>query len=382
MLQDLFGKEEKKVEYVELIYDLIFVYIIGRNNSLLHNIVDGFIPMETYLTYLVSSLVILQVWYFTVLFINRYGSNHISEYIGLFINMYLLYYMADGTRAAWQSYYAKYCVAWGLILLNLAFQYFLKLRRTGAAEPLLRNHIKLNILILALQAGIVFVSIPVFDASGFPLVPIALIFGFVTMAAFGSALKMLRVDFAHLTERIMLFVVFTFGEMIISIAVYFNGGLSFTSIYFSIMAFLIVVCLFMTYGYFYDHVIDRERCNSGMLYMLVHVFLILALNNLTVSLEFMQEPEVSIMAKNIFLVVSFLAYFIFLFALQAFAKHGRRPTLRFTLLLCFLSLAFVVLMSLFYRSAPASITVTVVYIYAMFACFLARGRQISRSLKS
>lgn len=31
-------KEEKKVEYLELIYDLIFVYLIGRNNSLLHHV--------------------------------------------------------------------------------------------------------------------------------------------------------------------------------------------------------------------------------------------------------------------------------------------------------------------------------------------------------
>ena len=29
--------EEKKVEYIELVYDLIFVYIIGRNNLILHN---------------------------------------------------------------------------------------------------------------------------------------------------------------------------------------------------------------------------------------------------------------------------------------------------------------------------------------------------------
>lgn len=36
MVLDFLKKEEKKVEYIELIYDLIFVYIIGRNNSLLH----------------------------------------------------------------------------------------------------------------------------------------------------------------------------------------------------------------------------------------------------------------------------------------------------------------------------------------------------------
>ena len=42
-------KEEKKVEYLELIYDLIFVYIIGRNNSLLHHMTDGFIQPKMFL---------------------------------------------------------------------------------------------------------------------------------------------------------------------------------------------------------------------------------------------------------------------------------------------------------------------------------------------
>ena len=32
MISELLEPKEKKVEYVELIYDLIFVYIIGRNN--------------------------------------------------------------------------------------------------------------------------------------------------------------------------------------------------------------------------------------------------------------------------------------------------------------------------------------------------------------
>ena len=38
----------KKVEYLELIYDLIFVYIIGRNSSLLQNVQGGFVPLRTF----------------------------------------------------------------------------------------------------------------------------------------------------------------------------------------------------------------------------------------------------------------------------------------------------------------------------------------------
>ena len=34
MIREILQPKEKKVEYIELIYDLIFVYIIGRNNQL------------------------------------------------------------------------------------------------------------------------------------------------------------------------------------------------------------------------------------------------------------------------------------------------------------------------------------------------------------
>ena len=41
--------KEKKVEYLELIYDLIFVYIVGRNNSLLQHIEGGFVSGGVFL---------------------------------------------------------------------------------------------------------------------------------------------------------------------------------------------------------------------------------------------------------------------------------------------------------------------------------------------
>ena len=88
-------KQEKKVEYIELIYDLIFVYIIGRNNHLLHIMENGFISGSAFLTYMVTTLIILQIWYYTTLFVNRYGENDKQMYMGIFVNMYLLYFIAS-----------------------------------------------------------------------------------------------------------------------------------------------------------------------------------------------------------------------------------------------------------------------------------------------
>jgi len=49
-MKELLQKEEKKVEYLELIYDLIFVYIIGRNNSLLHLTENGTISFSAFMS--------------------------------------------------------------------------------------------------------------------------------------------------------------------------------------------------------------------------------------------------------------------------------------------------------------------------------------------
>ncbi|MBQ1659504.1 MAG: low temperature requirement protein A, partial [Clostridia bacterium] len=54
------------------------------------------------------------------------------------------------------------------------------------------------------------------------------------------------VDFPHLSERAMLYVVFTFGEMVIAVSNYFKDDVTFNNMYFAGMVFLIVVGLFLS----------------------------------------------------------------------------------------------------------------------------------------
>ena len=382
MIAELFHKEEKKVEYIELIYDLIFVYIIGRNNSLINHIESGFIPTQTYLTYLLTTLIALHIWYLTTIFINRYGTRSVAEYIGIFIHMYLLYYMADGTRVGWQEYYFKYNIAWGLIMLNLAVQYFIVLKKKNTLTPWQTTHIRYTFTVLLIEAGVVFASLPVYALTGLPLAPLAMVFGLVAAIARRDVNFLMSVDFAHLTERVMLFVVFTFGEMIISIAGYFEGGVTFRSVYFSLMAFLIVAGLFLIYGYFYDHIIDRERECGGGAYMLLHIFLITALNNISVALEFMRAPAIDAVAKNVFLVASFLVFYAFLFSLEIYAYGCKKPHIRFWLTIGGISLAFAVSIAVCYKLNDVSIGITVAYIYLMFAVCVIHSRRHHRQLEN
>ena len=355
---------EKKVEYLELIYDLIFVYLVGRSNSLLHTMEGGFFTASTYLTYLTATLVILQAWYYSSLFINRYGTNGVADHVCLFINMYLLYYLADGTRLE-SGYFVRYNAAWGLILLNLAVQYCLKLRSRGAMMPWESRHIKHHIRLLALQSALVFASIPLFRATGLMLSWTTLIVGFLAAALTARIDKLMPVNFEHLTERVMLYIVFTFGEMVVAIAEYVEGGCGVNTVYFSLMAFLIVGGLFLSYGVLYNHVIDRERSTTGTVYMYIHIILVIALNNITVALEFMREPEVAGPAKNLFLVASFLAYYLSLFFLNRYAHEPFRAGIGEFLRLLALGAVFAAAMLLALRNAWVNIAISAAFVYAV-----------------
>ena len=315
MFNDLAEKKEKKVEYIELIYDLIFVYVIGRNNALLQVVTGGFVDSRFILAYVMTTLAVIQIWNYSTYYINVYGRHGIRDHLFLFVNMFLLYFVGEGTRADWQRFHTQYHVAWALILINIGLQYVIEWRN-HEDEPANRRQITKMAAILFTEAAIVLLDIPVYRLTKTTWLSLAaILFGVAAVNLFGQRRSGDFVDFPHLSERAMLYVVFTFGEMIIGMAGYFDGEFSLRSTYFAFMGFLIVIGLFLSYGVFYDHIIDREMKTNGLKYMLLHVVIIFAMNNITNGLSFMQRESISLVPKITFLSVSFILYFLFLFAL-------------------------------------------------------------------
>lgn len=373
-------KKEKKAQYIELVYDLIFVYIIGRNNHLLHHIDDGVISPSALLTYLFATLIVLQIWFYTSLYINRYAENGPKLYLAIFVNMLLLYFMAQGIKSDWSSHYTFFSGAWALILVNIACLYISQYRATDPSKAAERKQIRFSIMTLLVQAALILLSIPLQPLTGLPLGVVAMLFGMGAAILGANINRAIPVDFAYLCERVMLYVVLTFGEMVITVALYFEG-LSFNTICFAMGAFLIIVGLLTCYGMIYDAIIDKELVTNGTSYMLLHIFLILALNNITAALEFMREDEVNSLYKTMFLTFSFVLYFIFLFIIgEKYSKSSYRPDLRYILEYVGMMILFVALMFLFHEDPYINIAVTVVYVAAVFAMLMLYRRRKNKAL--
>ena len=376
-MKELLQKEEKKVEYLELIYDLIFVYIIGRNNSLLHSTENGMVQPGMFLAYVLCTLAVIQIWNFSTYYINIYGRNGLREHVFLFSNMFLLYFVAEGTREHWEGYHTQYHAAWALILLNIALQYFIELRN-HKDEPEHIAAIKRIMTTLLVEAALVVGVIFVYLGTGIDVSGVPILFGIVVTFINGGKGDTGIIDFAHLSERAMLYVVFTFGEMVIAIAGYFEGEFSPTLIYYALMAFLIVVGLFLSYGTVYDRIIDRERKDNGLVYMLLHIFMIFGLNNITNSLEFMQEEEMQLIPKIVFLIGSFLIYYVFLFATRRYSKADCKPKPVFYLQMLGLAVSFAALMLVFREQMMINIAITVVYVFVIYAIIYKAGKANSK----
>lgn len=363
---DLFTRDEKKVEYLELIYDLVFVYMVGRNNSLLEPAAGGFISPANYISYVLCTLAIIQIWNFTTFYINMFGRNGLRDHVFLCVNMYLMYFIGEATRHDWIAYKEQYHIAWALILVNIGLQYLIELRNHEADVW--------NRDLIIRMAATLFIEAAVAFAAAWPGPQMVSILSAAAIAA-GILLTALgksrspggMVDFMHLTERAMLYVVFTFGEMIIVLAAYFRGDGSFdlNVIYYSLMGFLIVVGLFLSYEIFYDHLLDRERQDNGFMYMAIHIFIIFALNNITASLEFMREPEVALMPKLLFLIISVIAYYTFLLSMRSYTRAACSLKGSFFAKMLALTAAFVGLMVALRENSYAHIFITAAYIFAI-----------------
>ena len=355
--------EERKVEYLELVYDLVFVYIVGRNNALLSHFENGFVSVDAFIAYILCTLAIIQLWNFTTYYINMFGRNGVRDHVFLLINMYLMYFIGESTRFNWHAYQAQYQIAWGLILINIGIQYLIELRN-HEADVWNRDMIKRMAVTLFIEAAIVLSVAFVPPKAAVPMSLIAILTGMLMMVVNNNKSPGGTVDFMHLTERAMLYIVFTFGEMIIVVSSYFVGGGKFdwNVIYFSLMCFLIVAGLFVSYEMIYDHLLDREREDSGLLYMFIHIFIIFALGCITVSLEFMREEEVALMPKIILITAAIIAYYLFLFCTGGYAKQRFEFSPAFVLKMAGLTAAFAILMIVFRENMK----VTAAYVWSIF----------------
>lgn len=116
--------------------------------------------------------------------------------------------------------------------------------------------------------------------------------------------------------------------------------------------------------------------------MLLHIFIIFSMNNITNGLEFMQEEEISLIPKILFLIVSLILFFVCLFALGS--RHAKiRCNKYYTLYLKSgaISAVFILLMLLLRENMMINILITVAFVFVLFLIIYLYGKRIDADME-
>lgn len=280
--------KEKKVELIELFYDLIYVYAISRLTLLIEEPEGGVIPVSGFLRYIVVCFVILQAWLYLTNYVNRYGRWKWYEYALTAVNMTAAVYMANTISAEWNEMTLTFNLAMLIMLLCVAAMYFiqtvLKQQDTGAAKN--------SLIILSVDCAL-YLTAFLFSVFHLEQIVIWMDVAAVLVGAFlpffvRGKFDISVISFPHLVERFELITIITFGEGIVGMTGFFDvNNFSLRPI----LVFAAILALFGCYVTQIHYLCNHHRVERALRLMFSHYFIVIAVNLITVAFKFLENEE-------------------------------------------------------------------------------------------
>ena len=303
--------KEKKVELIELFYDLIYVYAISKLTMLIEEPENGVIPFAGFFRYLVVCFVILQAWLYLTNYVNRYGRWKWYEYGLTAVNMTAAVYMANTINTDWGEMATTFNLAMLVMLLCVAVLYFIQIRLkeqdTGAARNMLTIlTVDLFLYLVAFLASVIHPGQIVLwiDVAA---VLVGAFLPFFIRGRFDISI----ISFPHLVERFELITIITFGEGIVGMTGFFDVK-HFTLR--PILVFAVILCLFGCYVTQIHYLCNHHRVDRSLRLMFSHYFIVIAVNLITVAFKFLENPEASHLFTAGLMIAALILFFTAIFS--------------------------------------------------------------------
>ena len=308
---------DKKVELIELFYDLIFVYAISRLTTLIKEPANGI--MHPFFVYLIISFVILQAWLYFTNYINRYGKWELHDYILTIVNMIAVLYMANTINTQWNQMVLPFNISMLVMFLTVIGLYYFHDRKQETKNNAAHNSIK----IITIVCIIYIIALIAMFANNLRFAiwidAVAVVVGAFLPFFLGGDFDKGIVNFPHLVERFELLTIITFGEAIVGMTIFFD----ITSLNLrSFLVFFIVLSMFAAYVIQVHRLMDHHRQERGFKLMFTHYFIIISINLMTVVFELLHSGEVDPIFESIVMIISLIVFYISLMANKSYYKEG------------------------------------------------------------
>lgn len=278
----------KKVELIELFYDLIYVYAISRLTLLVEEPEGGIISPAGFAQYLVVCFVILQAWLYLTNYVNRYGTWKWWEYALTALNMTATVYMTNTISPHWNDMSLTFNLAMLVMLLSVGAMYAIQVYQKKQDPGAAKNSLTILSVACALYLGAALSSLLRAEQFVIWLDIAAVLVGAFLPFFIRGKFDIEIISFPHLAERFELITIITFGEGVVGMTDYFDVKVfSFRPV----LVFAVVLTLFGSYVMQLHVLCNHHRVDRALRLMFSHYFIVIAVNLITIAFKFLDNPE-------------------------------------------------------------------------------------------
>ncbi|MGF9853561.1 low temperature requirement protein A [Bacillus paramobilis] len=299
--------EEKKVTWLELFYDLLFVAAVSTATEVLHHTEKGNIHPEYILKFVLIFIPIWWAWTGQTMFINRFGQDFLHQRIFMILQMLFVLVMISSLSINFDQYYLSFLIGYIGLRALTAIQY-LVVRRI---EKDYRRKVAW-FLGTRFWIGIIISFSSIFFDSWirYAVLYAGIIFDIIIPFFGRKYLVKAPTNTAHLLERFALLTLILFGESVVStLSVLQPQKGDFDSILFSIISFILIIAMWWQYFDNVEKKVNKSIRTAGQTIIYGHLFILISLSMIAASIKLMFLHEVQ---------YSFILYFVFISVLLYF----------------------------------------------------------------
>lgn len=278
----------KKVEFIELFFDLIFVYAISQMSHTILHLEHAIVPGILFFKYGVMLFVFVSIWSYQTIYTNRFGLNNTRDLMFLMFNMFITIYLSNSINTNSDKTYEAFFLCTAILFLSIGLQYLLTF-----SENILHEEKKLCLvygLTSIFSSILIFIGYFIPGDTHYNMLYIAIICCLL-FPLFGiKILQKSPVNMPHLIERYSLFTIIMFGESMVGLGSLFNIQ-HFEII--SIFQFLIILGLFGSYWIKLESFMNPKQKSTGLKLCYTHIIIFFALGLINASEIFSEEVKIN-----------------------------------------------------------------------------------------
>ncbi|NHN28282.1 low temperature requirement protein A [Paenibacillus agricola] len=313
----------KKVTWLELFYDLIYVVAIAATTHVLAHSHHGTIPWDIVVKYLLIFIPVWWAWVGFTMYVNRYGEECIPQRIIYFVQMVFVIILTASINTDFESYYLTFMLSYVGIRLSIVFMYTRLWMRSPRHAPI-QKYLSIGFFIGAM---ISLNSIWITGNWKFVLLFAGIGFDMLLPIVAHKLFMKHPIHNHHLSERFGLVTLIVLGESIVSIIDTIRvTPFSLPMAVAALCGFLITVFVWWHYFETSERVIDPNRVNAGHAILYMHLFIFISLGILANVIRYGINLELALDSYKALATVGVATYALstyFLFHYQSHKKHQK-----------------------------------------------------------